>query len=68
MTMAMPKYVTIMLVPEGTAPRSGWRMRQWQLRAIVIGIVVLAISVSVLVFRMRRIKGVAGEESQEARA
>jgi len=41
--MAAPKYVTIMLVPEGTEARTGWRMRQWLLRSIVIGIVVLVV-------------------------
>ena len=39
--MAGPKYVTIMLVPDGTEARTGWRMRQWLLKAIVISIVVL---------------------------
>ena len=43
MTMAVPKYVTIMLVPDGTAARTGWRMRQWVLRTIVIGIAVLVV-------------------------
>lgn len=45
--MANSKYVTIMLVPEGTEARSGWRVRQWVLKsiggtlaAILIGIVV----------------------------
>jgi murein DD-endopeptidase MepM/ murein hydrolase activator NlpD len=41
--MAAPKYVTIMLVPEGTEARTGWRMRQWVLRSVVIGIVVLVV-------------------------
>lgn len=41
--MAAPKYVTIMLVPDGTEARTGWRMRQWLLRTIVIGITALVV-------------------------
>jgi murein DD-endopeptidase MepM/ murein hydrolase activator NlpD len=44
--MAKPKYVTIMLVPDGTEARSGWRVRRWVpktliilLGALVVGIV-----------------------------
>ena len=32
-----PKYVTIMLVPDGTEPRSGWRVRRWLFRSMIIG-------------------------------
>jgi len=41
--MANSKYVTIMLVPDGTEPRSGWRMRQWLLKAIVISMIALIV-------------------------
>lgn len=43
--MANPKYVTIMLVPDGTEARTGWRVRQWVLRTIVIGLGVLLIGI-----------------------
>ncbi len=43
--MAAPKYVTIMLVPDGTAPRSGWRVPQWVFRAILIGLGVLLVGI-----------------------
>ena len=46
--MAAPKYVTIMLVPDGTEARTGWRMRQWMLRTIVIG--VLALIAGIVIF------------------
>ena len=35
------KYVTLMLLPEGTGSRREFRMRQWILKAVVIGFVVL---------------------------
>ena len=44
--MATPKYVTIMLVPDGTEPRSGWRVRQWLLRTIVIGLAGLLVGIT----------------------
>jgi murein DD-endopeptidase MepM/ murein hydrolase activator NlpD len=43
--MAEPKYVTIMLVPDGTDARTGWRMRQWLLRTIVISLIVLLVGI-----------------------
>jgi len=43
--MGAPKYVTIMLVPDGTAARTGWRVRQWVLRAIVIGLIALIVGI-----------------------
>lgn len=43
--MADPKYVTIMLVPDGTEARSGWRIRQWLLRTILISLVALLVGI-----------------------
>jgi murein DD-endopeptidase MepM/ murein hydrolase activator NlpD len=41
--MAIPQYVTVMLVPDGTAARFSWRLRRWMLRAILIGLGVLLV-------------------------
>jgi len=43
--VATPKYITIMLVPDGTETRLGWRVRQWVLRAILIGLAVLLVGI-----------------------
>ena len=44
--MGPPKYMTIMLVPDGTEPRTGWRVRQWLLKAIVIGLACLLVGIT----------------------
>jgi len=43
--MATRKYVTIMLVPDGTEPRSGWRVSQRLLKTIVIGLGCLLVGI-----------------------
>lgn len=43
--MTKPKYVTIMLVPDGTEARTGWRVRQWLLKTILISLVVLLVGI-----------------------
>ena len=43
--MGTPKFVTVMLVPDGTAARFSWRVRQWMLRAILIGLGVLLVGI-----------------------
>ena len=43
--MATHKYVTIMLVPDGTEPRTGWRIQQWLLKTIVIGLGCLLVGI-----------------------
>ncbi|MBU0983682.1 MAG: M23 family metallopeptidase [candidate division Zixibacteria bacterium] len=43
--MSEPKYVTIMLVPDGTEPRSGWRVRRWVLKTVVISIVSILVGI-----------------------
>jgi len=42
---ARAKYVTIMLVPDGTEARSGWRVRRWLLRGIVISLVAILVGI-----------------------
>ncbi|MCB2230213.1 M23 family metallopeptidase [bacterium] len=42
------KYVTVMLIPDGTEARNQWRMRQWLLKLIVGG--VIAILVGIILF------------------
>jgi len=39
--VAKAKYVTILLIPEGTEARTGWRVRSWVLRGAVIAFAVL---------------------------
>lgn len=46
--MAEPKYVTVMLVPDGTEARSGFRIRKWLLKFIV-GLLI-AILVGIVLF------------------
>ena len=41
----MSKYVTVMLVPDGTEPRTGWRVRRWVLRTLVISLVALLVGI-----------------------
>lgn len=43
--MTQGRFVTIMLVPDGTEPRTGWRVRRWVLRALVIALGVLMIGI-----------------------
>ncbi|MBD3258129.1 peptidoglycan DD-metalloendopeptidase family protein [candidate division GN15 bacterium] len=43
--MAESRYVTIMLVPDGTEPRSGWRMRQWLLKTLVVAFIALIVGI-----------------------
>jgi murein DD-endopeptidase MepM/ murein hydrolase activator NlpD len=43
--MAAPKFVTIMLVPDGTAARFNWRVRHWMFRAILVGLAVLLVGI-----------------------
>lgn len=43
--MAQGKYITIMLVPDGTEPRTGWRVRRWVLRALVIALGALLVGI-----------------------
>lgn len=43
--MAERKYVTVMLVPDGTEARYGFRMREWLLKVIVGAIVLLIIGI-----------------------
>lgn len=45
--MAEPRYVTIMLVPDGTEARSGWRVRRWLLKTIVISLTSLLVGIVV---------------------
>jgi murein DD-endopeptidase MepM/ murein hydrolase activator NlpD len=45
MNRSTGKYVTIMLVPDGTEPRTGWRVRAWQLKAMVIGLAALVVGI-----------------------
>ncbi|UCG62376.1 MAG: M23 family metallopeptidase [Candidatus Zixiibacteriota bacterium] len=46
--MAESKYITIMLIPEGTESRRGYRMRRWLFHFLVWGLV--AILVGILLF------------------
>ncbi|MDX9858061.1 MAG: peptidoglycan DD-metalloendopeptidase family protein [candidate division Zixibacteria bacterium] len=39
------KYVTIMLIPDGTEARAQWRIRQWILRLIVGGIIFILVGI-----------------------
>ncbi len=39
------RYVTIMLVPEGTESRRGWRIRQWLLKLLVGAFIVLMVGI-----------------------
>lgn len=43
--MAAPKYTTIMLVPDGTEPRSGWRVRTWVMRLVVTSVIVVLVGI-----------------------
>jgi murein DD-endopeptidase MepM/ murein hydrolase activator NlpD len=43
--MAPPKYTTIMLVPDGTEPRSGWRVRTWVMKLVVTSIIVILVGI-----------------------
>lgn len=43
--MAETKYVTVMIVPEGTENRKGWRVRQWVLKAAVWSLVTLLVGI-----------------------
>ena len=45
--MRVGKYVTVMLIPEGTEDRWGFRIRQWLLKTIVIAIALILIGVVV---------------------
>ena len=45
--MSKPRYVTILLVPDGTEPRSGWRVRSWMLKALGISLAVLLVGIVV---------------------
>jgi murein DD-endopeptidase MepM/ murein hydrolase activator NlpD len=44
--MAESKFVTVMLVPDGTEPSSGWRIRRWLLKTIVIGLACLLVGIT----------------------
>lgn len=46
--MAQAKYTTIMLVPDGTEPRTGWRVRTWVMKLVVFS--VIAILVGIVLF------------------
>lgn len=39
------KYVTVMLIPDGTEARNQWRIRQWLLRLIVGGIITVLVGI-----------------------
>lgn len=43
--MAQTKYVTIMLIPDGTENRQGFRVRQWVLRAVLAGLAALLLGI-----------------------
>ncbi len=45
--MSKPKFVTIMIIPDGTDARRGFRIRQWLLKAIVGLTVVLLVGIIV---------------------
>ncbi len=42
-----PSHVTIMFVPDGTAARSGWRVRTWLLRGLIIAQATLVLGIIV---------------------
>jgi len=43
--MAGAKYTTIMLVPDGTEPRSGWRVRTWVMKLVVTSAIVILVGI-----------------------
>jgi murein DD-endopeptidase MepM/ murein hydrolase activator NlpD len=43
--MKQPRYVTVMLVPDGAEPRSGWRIRRWLLKSTVITLLVILVGI-----------------------
>jgi murein DD-endopeptidase MepM/ murein hydrolase activator NlpD len=43
--MKKPMYVTLLLVPDGTEARRGWRVRRWLLNAIVISLVTILVGI-----------------------
>ena len=43
--MAEPKFVTIMLIPDGTESRKGFRIRQWLLKLIIGSIVAILVGI-----------------------
>jgi murein DD-endopeptidase MepM/ murein hydrolase activator NlpD len=43
--MAESKYITVMLIPDGAEPRSGFRMRQWLLKTILISLAVILVGI-----------------------
>jgi murein DD-endopeptidase MepM/ murein hydrolase activator NlpD len=43
--MGPSKYVTVMLIPDGTEARKGFRVREWVLKTIVIGVVVVLVGI-----------------------
>lgn len=43
--MAAAKFVTVMLIPDGTEARRGFRIRQWMLKSILIGLAALMVGI-----------------------
>lgn len=43
--MAEKKYITLMLIPDGTESRRGFRMRQWLFKTITIGLAVILVGI-----------------------
>ena len=43
--MAESKYITLMLIPDGTESRRGFRMRQWLFKFIVGGLIVVLVGI-----------------------
>ncbi len=43
--MAESKYITLMLIPEGTESRRGFKMRQWLFKLIVGGLIVVLVGI-----------------------
>lgn len=41
----MAKYVTVMLIPDGTEARKGWRIRQWVLKTVLWSLAALLVGI-----------------------